>query len=229
LALQPFFAPQIQAAYIGKKMIAKLDTAMWFLRRPTHWRHAADIARRKWLPDHDGPGEARKAQAWAAERAVPLIEVLAAIGLATPETTLPQLPPSLLEEAQDRSTRVAREDGRRRRHQSALRSDDSFVGIVVPERLRGAWEIIREPDRPGIKKAIERAGGVIDLCHYDSDKSWWGRQYGYPLLWAALGPGGIFISDDIQDNMAFANFVSERYLTFSVTEYGGKYIGIIRK
>ena len=41
-------------------MIAKLDTAMWFLRRPTHWMHAADIARRKWLPYHDGPAEARK-------------------------------------------------------------------------------------------------------------------------------------------------------------------------
>jgi len=108
-------------------------------------------------------------------------------------------------------------------------NNEAFVGIVVPERLRGSREIIREPDRPGIKKAIARAGGIIDLCHYDSDKSWWGRQYGYPLLWNALRSGGIFISDDIQDNMAFADFVAECQLNFSVTEYGGKYIGIVRK
>ena len=49
-------------------------------------------------------------------------------------------------------------------------------------------------------------GGSIDLCHYDSDKSWWGRAYAF-LLWKALKPGGLFISDDIQDNMFFAEFV----------------------
>jgi hypothetical protein len=49
-------------------------------------------------------------------------------------------------------------------------------------RAERSWAIIRGPDRPGIKKAIAWAGGIIDLCHYDSDKSWWGRQYGYPLL-----------------------------------------------
>jgi hypothetical protein len=61
-------------------------------------------------------------------------------------------------------------------------NDKAFVGIVVPEHLGGSWEIIREPDRPGIRKAIARAGGVIDLCYYDSGKSWWGRQYACPLL-----------------------------------------------
>lgn len=55
-------------------------------------------------------------------------------------------------------------------------NNEAFVGIVVPERLRTSWEIIRGPDRTGIKKAIARAGGVIDLCHYDSDKSWGGTN-----------------------------------------------------
>jgi hypothetical protein len=175
-------------------MVAKLDTAMWFLRRPTHWRHAAEIARRKWLPDHDGAPEARQARAWAAERAVPLVDVLAAIGLGAPENALPQLPASLLEEAQNRSTRspvkmggagdinllyaaTILSDARRIvetgvaygwsslailaaiEGQEGARlvsvdmpypkmNNEAFVGIVVPERLRGSWEIIREPDRP---------------------------------------------------------------------------------
>jgi predicted O-methyltransferase YrrM len=45
----------------------------------------------------------------------------------------------------------------------------------------------------------------------------------------ALRSGGILIPDDIQDNMAFADFVAERQLNFSVTEYVWKYTGIVRK
>jgi predicted O-methyltransferase YrrM len=108
-------------------------------------------------------------------------------------------------------------------------NSEPFVGLAVPDRLRGNWEIIREPDRHGLEKAIMRMEGTIDLSHYDSDKSWWGRQYAYPLLWRALRPGGIFISDDIQDNMAFAEFVAARKPVFAVTEFEGKYVGIARK
>lgn len=108
-------------------------------------------------------------------------------------------------------------------------NNEAFVGIVVPERLRRNWEIIREPDRCGLEKAIMQQGGTIDLCHYDSDKSWWGRQYAYPLLWNALKLDGVFISDDIQDNMAFAEFVNEHGIDFAVTESGGKYVGIMKK
>lgn len=81
--------------------------------------------------------------------------------------------------------------------------NDSFVGIVVPKRLRYRWTLIREPDRYGLKRAIKAAGGRINLCHYDSDKSWWGRDYAFPILWSSLESGGLFISDDIQDNMYF--------------------------
>jgi predicted O-methyltransferase YrrM len=108
-------------------------------------------------------------------------------------------------------------------------NSEPFVGLAVPERLRGNWEIIREPDRHGLEKAIARMGGTIDLSHYDSDKSWWGRQYAYPLLWRALRPGGIFISDDIGDNISFAEFVAARKMVFAVTEFEGKYVGIARK
>ena len=108
-------------------------------------------------------------------------------------------------------------------------NNEAFVGIVVPERLHGQWEIIREPDRRGLEKAIARLDGIIDLCHYDSDKSWYGRQYGYELLWNAMRPGGVFISDDIQDNMAFAEFVSEKGARFGVTQSHNKFVGVALK
>ena len=103
------------------------------------------------------------------------------------------------------------------------------VGIVVPQYLRKNWIVIRKPDRPGIIDALDKAGGKIDLCHYDSDKSWWGRHYAYPILWNALNSQGLFISDDIQDNLYFSEFVKKKLLDFSVVKYKGKFVGLIRK
>jgi len=42
-------------------------------------------------------------------------------------------------------------------------------------------------------------------------------------------PGGIFVSDDIQDNLVFRDFVHARKLDFAVSETAGKFIGIARK
>lgn len=107
--------------------------------------------------------------------------------------------------------------------------NEEFVGIVVPEDLHVHWTLIRKPDRPGLVDATMVAGRTLDLVHYDSDKSSQGRRYAYPLLWDALRPGGIFISDDIQDNFAFRDFMAEKAVPFAVTESEGKFIGIACK
>jgi predicted O-methyltransferase YrrM len=107
--------------------------------------------------------------------------------------------------------------------------NEPFVGIAVPDKFRARWKLVREPDRNGLRKAVTQFPDGIDIAHYDSDKSYQGRQFGYPLLWNALKPGGLFISDDIQDNMAFADFVEERGLRHAITKANGKYIGIAAK
>ena len=48
--------------------------------------------------------------------------------------------------------------------------NEPYVGIVLPDKLKENWHLIREPDRSGLKKAIRLSKGSIDLCHYDSDK-----------------------------------------------------------
>lgn len=109
------------------------------------------------------------------------------------------------------------------------KNNENDVGIVVPNYLRKNWRLIRKPDRPGIVYALNKIGGKIDLCHYDSDKSWWGRHYAYPILWESLNSNGIFISDDIQDNLYFSKFVKKKSLKFAVVEFEGKFVGLIRK
>jgi predicted O-methyltransferase YrrM len=83
-----------------------------------------------------------------------------------------------------------------------------YVGWVVPERLRKQWRLFRYPDYVGLRKVL-RLVDRIDLCHYDSDKSYEGRAWAYRELWSRIRPGGIFISDDIGDNTAFRDFALE--------------------
>ena len=97
------------------------------------------------------------------------------------------------------------------------------------KNLRKNWTLIKRPDNPGIIKALIKAGGKIDICHYDSDKSWWGRHYAYPILWNSLNHQGLFISDDIQDNLYFSEFVKKYALNFAVVKFDGKFVGLIRK
>jgi predicted O-methyltransferase YrrM len=112
------------------------------------------------------------------------------------------------------------------------RSSAEYVGCVVPEKLRSCWEIIAGPDKFALPQALEKVP-IIDLCHYDSDKSYNGRMWAYELLWDALKSGGYFISDDIGDNLAFRDFCSrikkEPVIVQSTSEVSRKYVGILVK
>jgi predicted O-methyltransferase YrrM len=87
-------------------------------------------------------------------------------------------------------------------------SSARYVGWVVPERLAKHWRLFRYPDYIGLTRVL-RLVDQIDLCHYDSDKSYEGRAWAYRELWSRIRPGGIFISDDIGDNTAFRDFALE--------------------
>lgn len=106
--------------------------------------------------------------------------------------------------------------------------NESHVGCVVPARLKAVWTLIRRADRQGIPQAL-RLMPRIDMCHYDSDKSYDGRMWAYPLLWNALRPGGIFISDDIGDNLAFRDFAHRISAKPIVIGLDGKYVGVLLK
>lgn len=109
-------------------------------------------------------------------------------------------------------------------------NNEDFVGCVVPQELKKKWRLFKLPDRLAFHK-IEKCVVSIDICHYDSDKSYRGRYWAYPKLWALLRKGGLFISDDISDNVAFMDFagsIGEKPIIV-YNEYEQKYIGIISK
>lgn len=84
--------------------------------------------------------------------------------------------------------------------------NEKDIGCVIPESLKNErWTLLRLPDREGLPKAFKNSA-PFDFCHYDSDKTYGGKKWAYPKIWKNLRPGGILISDDISDNMAFKEF-----------------------
>lgn len=108
--------------------------------------------------------------------------------------------------------------------------DDSYVGQAVPPELRNRWTLLRMPDRRGVPKAVAE-GQPFDLVHYDSDKTRDGREFALPLLWESLRPGGVLLSDDVNDDFAFLEFADSLGVPAVVWEkdQGGGYAGAIPK
>lgn len=108
-------------------------------------------------------------------------------------------------------------------------NNDDYVGCVVPDSLRSKWKLQCLPDVIGLPKAFKKINRPLDLFHYDSDKSYTGRMWASPIIWRQLKKGGLFVSDDINDNLAFKHFAESVNRDPVIIEHRGKYVGIIRK
>ena len=102
-----------------------------------------------------------------------------------------------------------------------------YIGCLVPNNLRNKWQLIRKSDRSALKKILKK--DKFNLCHYDSDKSYYGRKWAYNLIWNNLENNGVLISDDISDNMAFLDFANFVKVNPLIIEFNNKYIGLIFK
>ena len=59
---------------------------------------------------------------------------------------------------------------------------------------------------------------IINLIHYDSDKTYYARNKALKILSPKLNSGTIIIFDDIQDNLHFKDLVEKTREDFSVLE-----------
>ena len=107
-------------------------------------------------------------------------------------------------------------------------NNEKYVGCVIPDELKNEWNLLKMPDQIAIPSVLQKVSN-IDMCHYDSDKSYEGRKWAYPKLWESLNEKGIFISDDISDNRAFEDFVNQINKNPYIIQYNDQYLGIIIK
>lgn len=110
----------------------------------------------------------------------------------------------------------------------AKMGNENYVGIVVPENLKPNWILIQESDTSGLPKGFAKVL-YLDVVHYDSDKSYLGRKNTYPILYDKLKKGGIFISDDIGDNMAFKHFCDKMNVKPLIVQFNNQYVGLFTK
>lgn len=106
--------------------------------------------------------------------------------------------------------------------------DMDWGGAAVPLELRARWHMVRAADRQGLPIALRRSRPV-DFAHYDSDKSASGRSFGYRIMWEALREGGVLVSDDVGDNLAFKSFADGVGRTPIVVRDDRKYQGVLIK
>ncbi|MFL2600050.1 MAG: class I SAM-dependent methyltransferase [Flavobacteriaceae bacterium] len=104
---------------------------------------------------------------------------------------------------------------------------ERFIGIIIPEVLKKHWELFIDGDDLNLLRISKKIKG-IDIFHYDSDKSYFGREKALNILKKNIGDNTILIMDDIQDNSFFYDYVLELVNSnWYIFKFEGKYIGVV--
>jgi len=112
---------------------------------------------------------------------------------------------------------------------STLRPSEDQIGILVDDEKRDVWELSIGPDRENLPEIVSSVDSV-DLFHYDSDKSYEGREFALSTVRPKLHEDSVLIMDDIFDNTFFKEFVESRSIDYAVIQSARKEksIGVIR-
>jgi predicted O-methyltransferase YrrM len=78
-------------------------------------------------------------------------------------------------------------------------------GIAVDDGDRSAWTYVRGSSLRKLPEVF-RASAPIDIFIHDSSHDYWTMTAEYEQAWDKLKPGGVLVSDDIDDNPSFPHF-----------------------
>jgi hypothetical protein len=96
---------------------------------------------------------------------------------------------------------------------------------LVPSRLRENWFVSTVGDRKSLPELRSRVNR-IDLFHYDSDKTYGGREFAMECLRPMFTQDTIIVMDDIQNNLYFRDFCESSGLDPVIFRYQEKYLGV---
>jgi len=107
------------------------------------------------------------------------------------------------------------------------RDPEQHIGVLVPSEVRDRWVLDLRGDRKALPDFVTRVSG-IDLVHYDSDKSYAGRQEAAEVLRPHLSPTAVWVEDDLHNNVYFRDTVTRLQCDYRVLSSPGHgYIGVI--
>lgn len=94
------------------------------------------------------------------------------------------------------------------------RNSDRFVGWAVPDdSLKTRWRLHRGTSRRILPNLLKQTDPVSLFVH-DSLHTYRNMRMEFELVWPFLAPGGVLISDDIQDNTAFWTLTQRKDVAF---------------
>lgn len=105
-------------------------------------------------------------------------------------------------------------------------------GLAVRPELRPQWTYVRGSTRRRLPPLLARVG-PIDVFIHDSLHTFATMAFEFGCAWESLRPGGVMISDDIDDNAAFEQFVEDHgnpqtVIGVEPSKSGGRF-GVVRK
>lgn len=110
-----------------------------------------------------------------------------------------------------------------------LPNPERYIGVVVEESLTDSWSLYIDGDEINIPK-IFNIVTQVDIFHYDSDKSYSGRELVVTMVEKKMSDKGIILMDDIQDNSYFHDYIKNNHVPiWYVFRFQNKYVGMAGK
>jgi predicted O-methyltransferase YrrM len=107
-----------------------------------------------------------------------------------------------------------------------IKDPEKYIGILVPDELRNCdWQVEINGDDLNLPKLLN-SETKLQLIHYDSDKRKSGRVRFLSKIELYLDEDYVLIMDDIQNDLAFKEYVEKMNCTFRVISCEGKYVGV---
>lgn len=108
-----------------------------------------------------------------------------------------------------------------------LDDPEKYVGYLVEEKYKHLWELFQKGDKINFEKILNKFEN-IDIFHYDSDKTYSGREYALERISSHLSNTSVIIMDDLQDNSFFYDYLEKNNISeFQIYEFGEKFVGVI--
>jgi predicted O-methyltransferase YrrM len=102
---------------------------------------------------------------------------------------------------------------------------EAAIGLLVDNHLKYRWTLCTQGDQSCLPDFV-RSVDSVDFFHYDSSKTYEGRDYAWNVVQKKLSPGAIVIFDDIKDNFHFRDLTLDLGVDFTVIKFEGKYVGL---
>jgi len=80
------------------------------------------------------------------------------------------------------------------------------IGFIIPEDLKVKWKLIVGYSKEVLEPLLKDLN-LIDLFFHDSEQSYENMMYEYETAWKYLKKGGYLVSDNIEWNNAFDDFI----------------------